>query len=299
MDKHVLGAAPQRPRSAPRRAAPWSVLRRHAWAWAGVLLALLGAGALPSHAQTQAHPAPEVAPGAAFQVPTREGVSTAVFWQAVDAPRATVLLFPGGGGGFGTVSQGLPSGGNFLVRSVPYFLAQGLNVAVLGRPSDSADLGYADRIAPAHLRDVDQVIAWVRARSVAPLWLVGTSRGTVSVLAVALARQAQGDIAGIVLSSSILNPAKPGALPSQALASLRLPVLMVHHRQDACWVCPPQALPAAFEALTQASVKKWMWVDGGHVPRGEACGPWHHHGYVGQERETVEQITQWLTAPTP
>lgn len=237
--------------------------------------------------------------GELFHLATRDGVQTPVFWQASASARATVLLFPGGGGGFGTVSQGLPTGANFLVRSVPHFLAQGLNVAVIGRPSDRADLGYADRLSPAHLQDVAAVLAWVRARSAAPLWLVGTSRGTVSVLAAALQWQDQGRVAGVVLSSSILNPSKPGALPRQDLAALRLPVLLLHHRDDACPVCPPDAVPGTLAALRQAPLKKVVWMAGGGPPMGDICGPWHWHGYIGLEHEAVAQIAEWITQPGP
>ena len=293
----------------------WAVLTGMGLALGG--LASAGAQGLPAVADARLTPAPvqpvavsaspsenanasaSAEAGALFQLPTREGVQTPVFWQAHAAARATVLLFPGGGGGFGTVTQGLPTGANFLVRSVPHFLAQGLNVAIIGRPSDSTDLGYADRLSPNHLQDVAAVLAWVHARSAAPLWLVGTSRGTVSVLAAALQWQDQGRVAGVVLSSSILNPSKPGALPRQDLAALRLPVLLLHHRDDACAVCPPDAVPAALAALRQAPLKKVVWMAGGGPPRGDACGPWHRHGYIGLEREAVAQIAEWVTQPAP
>ena len=139
------------------------------------------------------------AEGSAIRVPTREGVTTTLFWEPADNAAATVLLFPGGGGGFGKVENGQAMGQNFLVRSSRFFLAQGFNVAIFGRPRDSEDLDYADRITTAHLADVRKVIEAVRSKSSAPLWVVGTSRGTVSATATAIAMQ--GGIAGVVLTS--------------------------------------------------------------------------------------------------
>lgn len=43
------------------------------------------------------------AEGQLLRVPTRQGVSTTLFWEAAVNAKATVLLFPGGGGGFGKV----------------------------------------------------------------------------------------------------------------------------------------------------------------------------------------------------
>ena len=116
------------------------------------------------------------AEGTLFSVPTRPDVKTTLFWQPAQGAKATVLLFPGGGGGFGKVENGKPTSGNFLVRSAPYFTTNGFNVAIFGRPSDSQDLDYADRISDAHMLDVRKVLDFVKTQSTAPIWMVGTSR---------------------------------------------------------------------------------------------------------------------------
>ena len=98
------------------------------------------------------------AEGTLFKVPTRPEVKTTLFWEPVEGAKATVFLFPGGGGGFGKVEDGKPTSNNFLVRSAPYFTANGLNVAIFGRPSDLEDLDYADRISDTHMADVRKVL---------------------------------------------------------------------------------------------------------------------------------------------
>ena len=65
------------------------------------------------------------AEGTLFKVPTRSDVKTTLFWEPVEGAKATVFLFPGGGGGFGKVEDGKPTSNNFLVRSAPYFTANG------------------------------------------------------------------------------------------------------------------------------------------------------------------------------
>lgn len=98
------------------------------------------------------------AEGTLFKVPTRPDVKTTLFWEPVEGAEATVLLFPGGGGGFGKVEDCKATSNNFLVRSAPYFTANGLNVAIFGRPSDLEDLDYADRISDTHMADVRKVL---------------------------------------------------------------------------------------------------------------------------------------------
>lgn len=61
--------------------------------------------------------------GVLFKIPTRPEVTTTLFWEPVDQAKATVLLFPGGGGGFGKIDNGKPGSNNSLVRSESYFIS--------------------------------------------------------------------------------------------------------------------------------------------------------------------------------
>ena len=235
------------------------------------------------------------AEGALFKVPTREGITTTLFWEAAPDAKATVFLLPGGGGGFGKVEDGKPTGNNFLVRSALYFTANGFNVAIFGRPSDSEDLDYADRISDTHMADVRKVLDFVKTQSAAPVWIVGTSRGTISATATAV--HAQGEIAGLVLTSSVVNYKKPGAVPKQDLAAIKVPVLVFHHSKDACIQCRPDEVPAAFKGFRNAPIKKLVFVDGGANPTGDVCAGLHHHGFIGMEKEAVDTISGWIRHP--
>ncbi|KQV60216.1 hypothetical protein ASC95_01720 [Pelomonas sp. Root1217] len=232
-----------------------------------------------------------------FDVATREGVVTPVFWQAAESARATVLLFPGGSGGFGRIEAGRPTSRNFLVRSAGEFAARGYNVAIFGKPSDTPDLGYSERISDTHMTDIREVLAAVRKKSLLPVWLVGTSRGTVSATAAAI--RLQGDIAGLVLTSSIVAWDKPGAVPRQELAAIRVPVLVLHHAKDQCRQTLPRDVGYVPRGLTAAPVKKLVMVDGGADPTGDACEALHWHGFIGMETEAVQLITGWMDRPMP
>lgn len=231
-----------------------------------------------------------------FKVPTRPDVKTTLFWEPVEGAKATVFVFPGGGGGFGKIEDGKPTSNNFLVHSASYFTANGFNVAIFGRPSDSEDLDYADRISDTHMTDVRKVLDFVKTQSATPVWIVGTSRGTISATATAI--HAQGDIAGLVLTSSVVNYKKPGAVPKQDLAAIKVPVMMLHHSKDACIHCRPDEVPAAFKGFRNAPVKKLIFVDGGANPTGDVCAGQHWHGFIGMEKEAADLIANWIMVPS-
>lgn len=237
-----------------------------------------------------------LAEGTLLKVPTREGVVTTLFWEAAPEAKATVLLFPGGGGGFGKVVDGKATSGNFLVRSVPHFLANGFNVAIFGRPSDMEELGWNERTEPKHMSDVAKVLEFVKQKSSLPVWLVGTSRGTTSATAMAI-NVRDPAIAGLVLTSSVVRYATPGAVPRQDLKAINIPVLVYHHAKDGCKHCLASDAPYILKGLTGSPTKKLMVVDGGANPTGDECGAQHWHGFVGMEQEAINQIAQWIRKP--
>ena len=225
------------------------------------------------------------------RIDTRPGVRVGYWMMERPKASATVVLLPGGEGGIGLKDGALHST-NFLVRERDRFAAAGFNVAIVGKPSDRGDLDLAFRAGPAHVEDLRRVVGELRARYGKPVWLVGTSRGTVSAAAAAIAL---GDaIAGVVLTSSITAPDVPEAVENLPLAKVRVPVLVVHHRKDACRDTPAAQAPRIVEALTQASVKKLLVVDGGSGARGGYCQPLHWHGFIGMEQETVDAIADFI-----
>ncbi len=265
--------------------------------WLGCGLCGIAGAQASSQSESQINrPEVSVKPlGRVVQLPSRGSVTVSLYWHPVAEAKASLLLFPGGDGGFGAMDDSsLPTGRNFLVRTVPLWLARGFNVAIFGQPDDHADLDYAYRTTPDHLSDIGQVIAYVKQQSPAPLWLVGTSRGTISATAAAIRWQELG-LAGLVVSSSIVAADKPGNLPSQNLAELRLPVLLAHHRQDQCPVCRPEDVAQMLTRLEGTATKALLWFEGGGPPTGRACGPTHWHGYKGIEAQVVTAIGDWLS----
>lgn len=227
-------------------------------------------------------------------VDTRPGVRVGYWLMERPGATATVMLLPGGEGGIGAVKGGPPRSKNFLVRSRDLFGTQGFNVAVVGKPSDRDDLTLDFRASPEHAEDLRVIVTKLRAELGVPVWLVGTSRGTVSAAAAAASLD-PSLIAGIVLTSSITATRMGPAVTSLPLANIRVPVLVIHHERDACRLCDPRDAHLIVEALANAPVKKLLLVDGGNSPYGPACEPMHYHGYNGIEEEVVKDIAQFIS----
>ncbi len=240
---------------------------------------------------------PARAADALIAIPTRPDVTVSYWYMPREGATATLLLLPGGAGGLG-LRDGQPQSGNFLLRSRELFAAQGFNVAAVGRPSDVADLDTGFRASAAHVEDLKRVVDDLRTRSTLPIWLVGTSRGTVSATAAAIALGPER-LAGIVLASSVTAYKLRGAVPTQALEAIRLPVLVLHHEKDACWSCAPHEVPLILKGLTKAPVKKLLWAREGGSPRGDPCEAFHWHGFIGMEAQAVESIARWVRDPAP
>lgn len=209
---------------------------------------------------------------------------------------ATLVLLPGGEAGTGRIQQGEPASGNFLVRSRALFKAEGFNLVIAFRPSDLATLGYPYRTTPAHVAEVERAVDFAQREFGKPVWLVGTSRGSVSGTAAALALGPK--VAGLVLTSSITSRAT-GAVPTQDIARLAMPVLVVHHQRDACQFCIPEEAQRMVPRFTSAPVKKFVMVDGGSDPSGDPCEASHWHGFIHHEAAVVKLIGDWIKAPQP
>jgi hypothetical protein len=227
---------------------------------------------------------------------TRPGVRVGYWLMERPGATATVLLLPGGEGSIGAARGQEPRSKNFLVRTREMFAAAGFNVAVVGRPSDQEDMTLAFRASKDGIEDLRVIAEKLRAQLGKPVWLVGTSRGSVSAAAAGAALDPP-TIAGIVLTSSVTYSRMQPAVPTLPLMDVRVPVLVMHHKRDACKDCDPREAHMITDRLTSAPVKKLLLVDGGGNPSGPVCEPMHYHGYIGMEEEAVRTIAAFIKNP--
>lgn len=228
-------------------------------------------------------------------LPTRPGVTQRFLYVPAAQPVAAAILFAGGDGGLRIDASGRFGwgGGNFLVRSRKRFADRGVSVAVIDAPSDRQSPPYLSgfRLSPAHAADVRAVVAWLRDETKLPVWLIGTSAGTFSAAATALAGVGAD---GLVLTSTIVVDRRGGrTVATMPLETLRMPVLVVHHRDDACPSTPYAEVPEMFAKLAPAPRSKLVTFDGGRN-EGDPCEAFAHHGYPGLEPQVVEAIVEFM-----
>ena len=231
-------------------------------------------------------------------LPTRDGVTQSYLLDApAHAPHALAVLFPGSGGNIRLRREDGEirfSSNNFLVRSRRAFVAHGIATAVIDTPSDrSSGMDDDFRSGRSHRADVQAVLADLSRRFPAiPVFLVGTSRGTVSAAYVASA--IDSGVAGTVLTASTYLPSGRRSLYGGAglsdfdFSSVKTRLLLVHHRNDGCSLTPYRAAERLAGRFPLISVA------GGKPAVSGPCEALSEHGFLGREAETVEAIANWM-----
>jgi hypothetical protein len=94
---------------------------------------------------------------------------------------------------------------------------------------------------------------------------------------------------GVVLSSSVFlaNKRQPG-LSLFRFGDLKTPLLLVHHAEDGCPVCPYGRAEALADKATLITVR------GGIAPESGPCDPLSNHGYFGREAQVATAIRAWI-----
>ena len=196
-------------------------------------------------------------------------------------PVGSIILLAGGDGRIGVGEDGaIARQGNQLVRTRMAYARKGFAVLV-------PDRGY-------ELAALIELMKGVKR----PVTVVGTSRGS-QWAAEGVAVGARPD--KLVLTSGVLSEASTGEPPgnirrrgeSNAISllgspALLPPTLVVHHRQDRCWLTSPEGV-APFLAWSKGKAKV-IWLDGGEE-NGDPCEAKGHHGFAGIDSKVVDTVS--------
>ena len=146
------------------------------------------------------------------------------------------------------------------------------------------------RLGDKHAEDIARVVAELKRRFPGvPVFLVGTSRGSVSAAATG---RALGDaVTGVVLTSSMTVAARSGpGLSGFDYSTIKTPVLLMHHTEDSCANTPYR------DARNIAQARKYplISVTGGKPATSDPCEAFSAHGFLGKEPEAVEAMVNWM-----
>lgn len=229
-------------------------------------------------------------PPASGQTVVQDIGGTQLLYNGPAAPRAVVFVFAGGDGAvaFTPAGQFTRLGGNFLLRTQSLWLAQGFAFATLGSPSSL----LGQRHTPAYAATIGRAIDFIRTKTTAPIWLIGTSMG--SIAAANGAASLPGKIAGVVLTSSVAGPSRAGETVFDSNpGAIAVPALVVANRGDTCPSAGPGFAPQILAALARSPRKDVIYFES-HQSQSEPCEAMSPHGYLGIESDVVQRIAGWI-----
>jgi hypothetical protein len=227
-------------------------------------------------------------------LPTRASVTQSYLLTTPEGAKArgVAILFVGGPGKVDLereTARNAVDRGNFMVRSRHLFARNGIAAVVVDAPSDQPQ-GMDDffRLGNAHAEDVGRVIADLKTRFPGlPVYLVGTSRGTIS--AAAVGKRAGKAVDGVVLTATLfLATRKQPGLSGFDFSSIPSPLLFVHHVNDGCAYTPHSSAKRLSDRYPLISVS------GGAPAQSAPCEALSEHGFLGKEAETVSAIAKWM-----
>jgi pimeloyl-ACP methyl ester carboxylesterase len=201
----------------------------------------------------------------------QSGIALPIIYDAVAKPTVSVILFVGGDGDLAHETD------SFLLRVRSRFVAAGMSVAVPDTPSDHPG-GFA------------AIVAFLKRQAPVPVWVVGTSNGTISAASSA-AYLGPTAIQGVVLTSSVWL----GGLGLVPVEKIAVPVLIVHDRDDSCPASQFFLEEKNLPRLELAPVKKLIAVTGGG-DGGPRCGTGSPHDFYGIDNEVMPPIIDWIKA---
>lgn len=218
-------------------------------------------------------------------------------------PVGSVILIAGGHGNLALSANGKIGwgAGNQLVRTRALYAKAGYLTAT---PDIAPDLKKGSGVVPRyrwsdeHAADIGELVKRLR-RVAAPVYLIGTSRGAISVANAAVKLSGEEAPDAIVLTAGMLlhiDPKQPSAERSVGhLERIKQPVLMIYHQQDQCKYTPASSAGAFAKLLTSAKKVDIRLLSGGSAA-GDPCEANHYHGFRGLDAEVVRVTTDWLNA---
>ncbi len=245
------------------------------------------------------------------QLETRPGVELKFLLIKPDNPVAVLILLEGGPGklplttvsGEPTIKRGI----GFLVRSREDFARHGFMVVLLDAPSDKTRMAPIIRTSNEYAQDLGAVVSYLNNKTNLPLWFVGMSLGSFSASNGVI--NINEGISGLVLISSVTRSDKrwavysshPNGILSMELDKVKVPALIVAHKEDECPDTPASLAPKIEEALVNSPRSEIDYFSGGEKPKTNprspappGCQPLTQHGYYGIEEQVITAIATFI-----
>jgi hypothetical protein len=216
---------------------------------------------------------------------------------------ASVVLMTGGNGLLSLDATGtiIDSTGNFLIRTANLFLQHGLNVMMadvaLAYPAPNG-MTLSDRLSSTHVVELQGFINAAMIRWGKPVWVVGTSNGSVSAVTAAGFTSALSGLRGVVLTSTVTQlSAADQPTFNLYVSRITVPTLVVWNQDDHCTASPPSGSAALFAAIPSSN-KASDVLEGGHSVATDPCGAFSEHGLPGPHATRSRTSPSSLNKPS-
>jgi hypothetical protein len=180
--------------------------------------------------------------------------------------------------------------GNFLIRSRGFLVDEAIAILIVDCQSDSGDYCTSTyQASKQRQEDVDKLIDEVKrlTPSIAEVWLIGTSMGTISSSFMPLHNPSA--YAGAIHTASITEPYASNSyreLGGFDYKKTTVPQYFVHHATDPCFL----TTYAGAKSITDKYKVPLITVTGGSDFKGNACNAFTEHGFHGKERDVMRNI---------
>lgn len=180
--------------------------------------------------------------------------------------------------------------GNFLIRSRQFLVDEAIATLIVDCQSDSGDYcSSAYQASKQRQEDVDKLINEVKRRtpSIAEIWLIGTSMGTISSSFMPLHNPSA--YAGAIHTASITEPYARNSyreLGGFDYKKTVVPQYFIHHAADPCYL----TTYAGAQSITDKYKIPLITVTGGSGFKGNACNAFTEHGFRGKERDVMHAV---------
>lgn len=194
----------------------------------------------------------------------------------------------------GTVATGVTTstGDDYLIRSAQLLARGGYLVIAMDRPSDRSTANPLEidayRVSVDHTVDILNVLKETNTTHL-PVFLSGTSRGAISVVANNLIANRIELSSPVTATDSAVNQLYVG-IPGQPYLQrsyIQRPTYMLWHAQDACPLSTPANSQALYDGLSVINklTEPVPPTSGTPVttPASDVCGAFDYHGFMGIE----------------
>jgi hypothetical protein len=212
--------------------------------------------------------------------------------------RASVILMTGGNGLLSldaATGNIIDSTGNFLIRSANLFLQHGLNVMMADlSQAYPGGINLTNRLSATHEGELQDFVTAAVNRWGKPVWVVGTSNGSVSAITAAGFNPALSGLSGDVLTSTVTKLSTTDQPTFNLYVSrITVPTFVVWHQNDHCAFSPPAGSQTLFNMIP-ANTKASDVFQGGHSVATDPCGAFSEHGYARIEPDVVKDIAKFI-----